>query len=160
MGYAAYRRPAVSDDGSLAALTADFDINFVGSVAKTLILAQISSPIVPPGGDVLGDVGGSTGGDLTVLIRTTEGGCSGISSPAVVLAAAQVVEVALGLVLVVEVVGPWTPGKVASSPSPGTRHSRSPRSERALRVSGLQCAHCCDAPHDPDGAGAGTERLE
>jgi len=41
----------VVDHGSLVDLTADFDVNFVGSLAKTVVLAQISNPMPVPGGD-------------------------------------------------------------------------------------------------------------
>lgn len=50
-----YTPPAVTDHGSLVDLTADFDLTFVGSVAKAVSLAAVSVPVVgpnPPGGEV------------------------------------------------------------------------------------------------------------
>jgi hypothetical protein len=49
-GDRAYTPPRIRDHGSLADLTADFDLNFVGSVAKTLTIAAASAPM-PGGGD-------------------------------------------------------------------------------------------------------------
>ena len=47
-GDTTYTKPRIEDHGSLAELTADFDLNFVGSVAKTLTFAVASAPM--PGG--------------------------------------------------------------------------------------------------------------
>jgi hypothetical protein len=55
-GTAAYTPPQIEDYGSLTELTADFDLNFVGSVAKTLTFAVASFPM--PGGGGGGDDGG------------------------------------------------------------------------------------------------------
>lgn len=52
----AYVSPAVVDHGSLAALTADFDVHFVGNVAKLVTMAAVSAP----GG---GDGGGGQNAD-------------------------------------------------------------------------------------------------
>jgi hypothetical protein len=51
---AGYTRPTIVDHGSLEALTADFDLHFVGSVAKLVTIAAASPPI-----------GGGGGGDPT-----------------------------------------------------------------------------------------------
>lgn len=50
-GAAAYTPPQIEDHGSLTELTADFDLNFVGSVAKVLTLAVASAPMPGGGGD-------------------------------------------------------------------------------------------------------------
>ena len=50
-GKAAYGRPVVEDYGSLQALTADFDLDFVGSVAKVVTLAVASMPVDGGGGE-------------------------------------------------------------------------------------------------------------
>lgn len=57
----AYSRPIVTDHGSLVELTADFDLEFVGSVAKTVVLAQISAVITPGGTPDGGGGGGGSG---------------------------------------------------------------------------------------------------
>jgi hypothetical protein len=46
-----YSRPEIVDHGSLEALTADFDLHFVGSVAKLVTMAVASGPMVG-GGDL------------------------------------------------------------------------------------------------------------
>jgi hypothetical protein len=43
-GKAAYARPVVDDYGSLQSLTADFDVEFVGSVTKLVTMAVASVP--------------------------------------------------------------------------------------------------------------------
>lgn len=53
---AAYEPPVIEDHGSLEALTADFDLDFIGSVAKVVTMAVVSGP--PGGGG-----GGGGGGD-------------------------------------------------------------------------------------------------
>ena len=50
---AAYERPVIEDHGSLEALTADFDLDFIGSVAKVVTMAIVSGP--PGGGGGGGD---------------------------------------------------------------------------------------------------------
>ena len=77
-GDMAYTPPRIKDHGSLIDLTADFDVNFVGSVAKVLTIAAASAPMpggggdapdggvamnLPPGGEPPGDLPGGTGGE-------------------------------------------------------------------------------------------------
>lgn len=59
-----YSTPAITDHGSLIDLTADFDLGFVGSVAKVVSLAAVSPT-----------VGGVIPGDGTT---TTPGGIAGV----------------------------------------------------------------------------------
>jgi len=49
-GDTAYTPPRIEDHGSLVDLTADFDLHFVGSVAKVLTIAVVSGPVTG-GGD-------------------------------------------------------------------------------------------------------------
>lgn len=42
----AYREPRIADHGTLVQLTADFDAQFLGSVAKVVTMAQISAVVV------------------------------------------------------------------------------------------------------------------
>lgn len=51
-----YSEPRITDYGTLVELTADFDLNFAGSVARAVTLAQVSMPI----GDLPGEVGEPT----------------------------------------------------------------------------------------------------
>lgn len=83
----AYSRPRVTDHGSLVALTADFDANFVGSVAKVVLMAQVSMPLVTPGDDgsfvPSGDVIPDDGSGGTVPDTTPGGGGGGGGVPSV-----------------------------------------------------------------------------
>jgi hypothetical protein len=76
MPKAAYAPPVILDHGSLVALTADFDLNLVGSVAKAVTLAQVSgAQLIPGGGEApsAGDVR-SDGGSGGPVADTTPGG--------------------------------------------------------------------------------------
>jgi hypothetical protein len=69
-----YGRPTVEDYGSLQAITADFDLDFVGSVAKVVTLAVASMPVW--------DGGHSTAGSAAVDTPTDMGNGPGTSFPA------------------------------------------------------------------------------
>lgn len=71
---ATYTRPEIRDHGSLEDLTADFDLHFVGSVARVATMAMASHPgqghgngppDTPPGGGQ-GDPGGGGGRPFSV----------------------------------------------------------------------------------------------
>ena len=53
-----YSSPRIDDYGSLRDLTADFDITFVGSVAKAVTIAGVSAIVAAPGPDAGTGVGG------------------------------------------------------------------------------------------------------
>lgn len=88
-----YCRPAIKDYGSLAAMTADLDLHFVGSVAQLVSFAAASVPLGGGGGDafVPSDVpsdggtppgsGGGVLGDLeTADLETAGGGDEGATA--------------------------------------------------------------------------------
>lgn len=59
-----YSPPRIVDHGSLVDLTADFDVHFIGSVAKVVSLAAVS-PVISggiPGGDGSPKAGGALDG--------------------------------------------------------------------------------------------------
>lgn len=53
----AYRRPEIQDYGSLAELTADFDLNVAGAMLKVVTMAAVSSPLTGGGGEGTGGGG-------------------------------------------------------------------------------------------------------
>jgi hypothetical protein len=53
-----YRKPEITDHGTLAELTAAFDVSFLGSAAKLVTMAAVSVP-VSAGIDVAGATGSS-----------------------------------------------------------------------------------------------------
>lgn len=76
---ALYNPPQVTDHGSLVALTADFDADFIGSIAKLVTMAQVSPPIGggqggAPDGEFLGGGPVSGEGDGEVLVESKSGG--------------------------------------------------------------------------------------
>lgn len=48
----AYDPPAICDYGSLRRLTADFDVQFMGSVLKAATFAAVSAPVIGGGGGI------------------------------------------------------------------------------------------------------------
>jgi hypothetical protein len=78
---ALYNPPQVTDHGSLVALTADFDADFIGSIAKLVTMAQVSAPLGGGGGDgggpeddVLGGGPITGGAEGEVLVESKSGG--------------------------------------------------------------------------------------
>jgi hypothetical protein len=73
----AYVGPVIKDHGSLAALTADFDVNFVGTVGKLITMAAVSAP----GGGGGGGQDPGTGGGGPVPPEPGQGGGGGGQGP-------------------------------------------------------------------------------
>ncbi len=69
-----YDQPQVRDYGSLVTLTADFDVHFVGSVAKIVTLATVSSPLAVGGGATGPGGGGGSAGSLAPSNLTPDTG--------------------------------------------------------------------------------------
>lgn len=76
-----YSPPSITDHGSLVDLTADFDLTFVGSVAKVVSLAAVSPAVggLIPGGETP-NPSGPGGGAETVNVLSG-GGSGGGGSP-------------------------------------------------------------------------------
>lgn len=72
-----YRPPDIADHGSLVDLTADFDLHFVGSVAKIVSLAAVSPAIIggTPGGGESAQPSGA--GGVLQSVGTPGGGSGG-----------------------------------------------------------------------------------
>lgn len=75
-----YSPPAITDHGSLVDLTADFDLTFVGSVAKVVSLAAVSPAIINPGG---GEVPNDNLGGLPKPVDVLSGGGESGGAPQV-----------------------------------------------------------------------------
>lgn len=72
-----YNPPAITDHGSLVDLTADFDLTFVGSVAKVVSLAAVSPAIINPGGGEVPNANNPGGAPETVNVLSGGGGSGG-----------------------------------------------------------------------------------
>lgn len=88
MSKAVYRRPEVTNHGSLAALTADFDLHFVGGAAKLLTMAAVSAPLtgagsglLPSGQEVVSGSPSSASGPLADMVPGSGGSESLTTQP-------------------------------------------------------------------------------